>query len=261
MANKKFGTYEVMDCTVFDTVTNRPVLHLDTLKVSSLENTSQQYSIRGGKGNAEILVFDFGKESTLRLQDALLSTRSFELLSGQAVQSGSATVHMRQDTEWAEVSGVMTNKGEYYPLTASGAGAITLAFTPLETAANILVYELEDDCGTPLQPGTLSGTTLTNENWAGKKLVVYYTHTVANAQIYTLSADKFPSIYKLVGDTVIRNAITGKDESFQMIIPRLKFSANFNISFQAGEEPQPFDMDAKVMREANSPRMVTMIQY
>lgn len=261
MANKRFGLKEVMDITLYDTVTNKPMIHLDTLKVSSIENGSEEVSAVGGRGNAKLISWSFGRTATLQITDALLSTKSFELLTGNAATTGSATVYMRQDTVWDTSGATPVDKGDLYPLIASGAGAIELAQTPLETAANILVYEVDDDCGTPLTAGTLSGTTLTNVDWANKKLVVYYSFTAANATSFLITADKFPGTYKMVGSTVIRNQATGKDEAFQVIINNLKFNSAFTLSMAAEGEPSAFDMTAEVLRESTNTKMITMIQY
>jgi hypothetical protein len=261
MANKKFGLKEVLDVTLYDTVTGKPVMNLDTLKMSSIENASEQVSITGGRGNAKILTWDFGRTATLKMQDALLTTKSFELLSGNAATVGNATIYMRQDTEWDTSGATPVDKGDLFPLKASGAGSIELAYTPLELAADILVYDAADDCGTPLAAGTLTGKTLTNVAWANKNLVVYYSFTASNATTFLISSDKFPGTYKLVGSTVIRNASTGKDEAFQVIINNLKFKSNFVLTMQASGEPSAFDMEAEIQREATNTKMITLIQY
>jgi hypothetical protein len=262
MANKKFGVKEVMDVTFYDTVTGKPVLFCDTLKMSNIENTADQSELRRGKGNSKILTWDFNRTATMALQDALLSPRSFSMLSGNAVTTGVATIHMRQSTVWAEVDGVMTNKGSLFPLTATSGGAITLAFTPKETAANILVYDADDDGGTPLAAGTLSGTTLTNAAWANKKVVAYYTYDSENtAETYLITSDKFSGTYKIVGDTVVRNAKTGKDESFQVVINKAKIQPGFTLTFQSDGDPSVFDMNIEILREADNTKMITMIQY
>lgn len=52
MANKKFGAREVMDVTMYSMLTNKPVAHFDTLKISSMDFTvTESVSARGGKGN------------------------------------------------------------------------------------------------------------------------------------------------------------------------------------------------------------------
>ena len=260
MANKKFGLKEVLDVVLYDTVTNKPVISMDTLKVSTIENGAEETSATGGRGNSKLISWDFGRTATLNMTDALLSTKSFELLSGNAAVEGSATIYMRQDTVW-DTGTPPVDKGDLFPLTASGAGSIELAYTPLEAAASILVYEADDDCGIPLVAGTLLGEILTNVAWASKKLVVYYTFTAANATTFLISSDKFPGTYRLVGNTVIRNAATGKDESFQVVINKLKFKSGFTLTMQADGDPSAFDMQAEVLRESSNSKMITMIQY
>lgn len=258
----KFGVKEVMDVTFYDTVTGKPVLFFDTLKMSTIENTAESSDARGGKGNPKLLTWDFNREATMQLQDALLSPKSFAMLSGNAVTKGVATIHMRQSTVWEDVGGVMTNKGALYPLVATSGGAVTLAFTPKEAAADILVYDASDDGGTPLAAGTLSGNTLTNVAWANKKLVVYYTYDSENtAETYVITSDKFPSTYKIVGDTVVRNAETGKDEAFQVIINKAKLQPGFSLSFQSDGDPSVFDMNVEILRESDSTKMIQMIKY
>lgn len=223
-----------MDVTFYDTVTKKPVCFFDTLKITSLENKASESFARGGKGNAKLLSWDFDREATMKIQDALLSPRSFELLSGNKVTVGTTAIQMRQSTEWDTTGASPINKGSLFPLTASGTGAINLAFTPKEQASDILVYEAKDDGGTPLASGTLSGKTLTNVAWANKKLVVYYTYDSANdAETYVISSDKFPTTFKIIGDTVVRNAETGQDEAFQIVIEKAKLKSDFNLGFKA----------------------------
>lgn len=261
MANKKFGTKEVMDVTFYDIVTNKPVLFCDTLKMTNIENTAEETSARGGKGNAKLLSWDFNREATMAVQDALLSTRSFELLSGNKVNQGQAKIHMRQSTVYELKNEKMVNKGSLYPLIASATGEIALAFTPNETASNILVYDVDDDGGTPLKVDTLTDKILTSAAAANKHVVVYYTYNVDSAETYLITSDAFPSTYKIVGDTVIRNAKTGQDEAFQVVINKAKVKPGFSMQFQSDGDPGVFDMDIEILRESDNPKMITMIQY
>ena len=87
MANNKFGVKEVMDVTFYDTVTGKPVLFCDTLKVTSLDNKASQSFARGGKGNPKLLIWDYDRESAMTISDALLSPKSFEILSYLIISS------------------------------------------------------------------------------------------------------------------------------------------------------------------------------
>ena len=259
-ANTKFGAKEVMDVILYDMSTNKPVIFFDTLKTSSIEVTSEKVYARGGKGNAKLITWELNKEGKLNIEDALLSPKSLELISGVATTTGSQTVYMRQATTYE--SGV--DKGELYPLTASSTGAITLAFTPQEVATNILVYSADDDCGTPIDmaSSTLTENVLTVPAAKNKKVVVYYTfQSGANTETYVIDATHFSGTYKLVGNTVIRNRETGKDEAFQVVIPNLKWSSNLNLNFSAEGDPQPTTFECEIMKAANSSTMIQMTRW
>lgn len=88
MANGKpqsrFGIKEVADVTFYkinnDGTRGEAVLFLDTLKVSNIEFTAEQTEARGGKGNAPLIIWDYGREATVTLQDALLSMETLSLM-------------------------------------------------------------------------------------------------------------------------------------------------------------------------------------
>ena len=57
--------YEVGSVTVGDkglVTKGTPLFVLDTLKVSSIENTAEQSEAKGGKGNAPLIIWDYGRE-------------------------------------------------------------------------------------------------------------------------------------------------------------------------------------------------------
>ena len=58
----------------------KPLLILDTLKVSTIENTAEQADAKGGKGNAPLIIWDYGREITVSLQDAVLSERTLSMM-------------------------------------------------------------------------------------------------------------------------------------------------------------------------------------
>lgn len=66
----------------------KPLLILDTLKVSTIENTAEQADAKGGKGNAPLIIWDYGREITVSLQDAVLSERTLSLMFENDVEGG-----------------------------------------------------------------------------------------------------------------------------------------------------------------------------
>jgi hypothetical protein len=264
MPNNKFGAKEVLDCTLYDMATGKPVINFDTLKTSEISVTTEKVYARGGKGNSKLLTWEINKDVTIKISDALLSPKSLELVSGIATKVGVQTITMRQKNVWESVNGTMTDKGDLYPLTANGSGVITLAFAPKEGATSILVYDATDDCGTPLvmTGATLSGLNLTVAAAANKKVIVYYTYdSDSDAETYVISSDKFASSYKLVGQTVVRNSATGKDEAFQITIPNLHWSSALNLSFSADGDPSVQEFECEIQRDASSTTMIQMVKY
>lgn len=262
MANKKLSLKEVLDVTFYDISTSKPIVHFDSLKVSTLDTKSAQTKIRGGKGNAVLAAFDGEKEAQLMMSDALLSTRGLELITGKKTSTGTARIYMRQTTQWELVNGKMQDKGGLYPLTANSAGEIDLAFTPVEAASEILVYSYDDDCGTTLGVPTLSTKKLTNIAFANKKVIVYYSYNVSTSDSYTITSADFPGTYRVVGSTLSYNVNTGRNEAMQFLIPAGKVSSQFKLDMKADSgEPSPIDFTVEVLRDPNSTTMVVMTQY
>ena len=155
--------------------------------------------------NPKLLVWDFDKEITMAISDALMSPKSFQILSGNVVTTGIQKIYIRQDNVWiADPNDAtkMIDQGALFPLLATSGGAITLAFTPTEAAADILVYDAADDGGTPLAAGTLTGKVLTSLAWANKTLVAYYTVNQTGVQSYLITASNFPGTYRIVGKCI-----------------------------------------------------------
>ena len=68
------------------------VLELDTLKVSNIEMTAEQAEARGGKGNAPLIIWDYGREINVTLEDALMSLEMFNVLFGKEESDGNVTI-------------------------------------------------------------------------------------------------------------------------------------------------------------------------
>ena len=88
MANilEQYGIKEVCDFTLYDIGADGkptvPVLYLDTLKVSTLEQTAEDTAAKGGKANTDLIMWDFGKEINITLEDALFSAKSMAIMFG-----------------------------------------------------------------------------------------------------------------------------------------------------------------------------------
>ena len=86
-----FGIKEVSDVAFYNvdavkevdgklTISENPLFILDTLKVSNIENTAETVDAKGGKGNAPLITWDYGREITISLQDAVLSEKTLKMM-------------------------------------------------------------------------------------------------------------------------------------------------------------------------------------
>jgi hypothetical protein len=92
----RYGIKEVADVTFYEIdattgAAGKPVLYLDTLKVSTIEQTAETSDARGGKGNPKLISWDYGKEITVSLEDALFSAKSMAIMFGNGVASTPAS--------------------------------------------------------------------------------------------------------------------------------------------------------------------------
>ena len=83
---EQYGIKDVADVTLYsinldenDNEIYIPVLYLDTLKVSNVEESIQQTSAQGGIGNPKLITWDYGKDITITLTDALFSPASMSM--------------------------------------------------------------------------------------------------------------------------------------------------------------------------------------
>lgn len=118
-AKTKFGIKEVADVEFYlfsnGTPATTPTLKFDTLKVSNLEFTAEEAFARGGKGNPKLITWDYNREVTLTLQDALLSMETLAAIFGDS-NSETTTVEIGADT----YPGYYQIKGQTYAKTTDG---------------------------------------------------------------------------------------------------------------------------------------------
>lgn len=79
-----------------------PKFIFDTLKVSNIEVSAEDTSATGGKGNAELINWSYGKEITLTIEDAVFNLSTLDLLFGSTEgtvdASGAKTITITPET-------------------------------------------------------------------------------------------------------------------------------------------------------------------
>lgn len=248
----KYGIKEVADVTFYKIDDNgqagAPVLYLDTLKVSTVEQTAEETSARGGKGNPPLVTWDYGKEITVTLEDALFSAKSMAILFGNGTPA-SSTASMLKTVAWTATSTSSTEgkpsqfegpNGIKYNITATGSG--------YENATEGSTYD------------ATGATVSTNDIVAGNVYYTTYSIPVASSYEIEISGYTYPGTYYVTGDTYARSEKTGKDEFFQFIIPKAKIQSQNTITMQAEGDPSVFNLNLQVLRPANG-AMMKLVKY
>ena len=213
-----------------------PVLYLDTLKVSTIEQTAETAEARGGKGNAPLIIWDYGKEINVTLEDALFSAKSMSIMfgNGKVSKIGSSTKIMKTEQFYKTEENTFSAKYE-------GPDG------KLYTKSNIK-YFTED--GKPVQESALAKDT---------KYLVSYDLDIAGSGI-EISSSSFPGTYYVTGDTYCRSEASGKDELFQFIIPKAKVLSENTITLEAEGDPSVFNMSLRVLRPSDG-KMMKLVKY
>lgn len=256
----RYGIKEVADVTFYkiDKETNKPtdpVLYLDTLKVSTIEQTAENTSARGGKGNPELIMWDYGKEITVTLEDALFSAKSMAIMFGSVDKDGKAqltdqTVVKKTVPKNKVIPGTGTSEGKYF----------TEIFNkPVEIPASAQWYRADGttcSAGEKYQAPTESNGNIEILGYS----YVTWDMSVIEAKEITISAETFPGTYYVTGDTYARRESDGIDEFFQFIIPKAKIQSEVTLTMEAEGDPSTFSMNLKVLRPADG-KMMKLVKY
>lgn len=242
MANilERYGIKEVADVTFYEINENdpskpgKPVLYLDTLKVSTIEQTAEEAEARGGKGNPPLIIWDYGKEITVTLEDALFSAKSMAIMFGDGSTDTVSTITKTFP------------KREVH----------STDYTTFTVEINRKTYTLSSPS---FYDETGSAVTVTNSSTFDS---CAYVTAEMNAQgnIIEISASTFPGTYYVTGDTYARSETGGIDEFFQFIIPKAKMQSENTITLEAEGDPSVFNMNLRVMRPADG-KMMKLVKY
>lgn len=273
MANilDRYGIKEVADVTFYaigsDGRPTVPVLYLDTLKVSTIEQTAESTDATGGKGNAPLITWDYGKEINVTLEDALFSAKSMAIMFGNGKVKGvkktgtndTAAYIMRTEIfiPTAAVDNVYTGTGTS---TLNTSGLTTAGWNKYAEGTNGKNYLKQNpkfytDNGTAVTKLT-KGTTY----FCTYDLIIKGEVGAYDAQVIEISANSFPGTYYVIGETYARSETTGEDEFFQFIIPKAKVTSENTITLEADGDPSVFNLNLKVLRPRDG-KMMKLVKY
>ena len=254
MANilDRYGIKEVADVTFYELsntgLPTKPVLYLDTLKVSTIEQTAEEAEARGGKGNAALIAWDYGKEINVTLEDALFSAKSMAIMFGNGTvkpfnSKGKTTGSTKDDALIMKTIQVVPTEAGKDPNGGKWTGPDGKQYTMI----NPVFYNGE---GTEVEVTDLV---------VDERYLCTFDLTASGAVI-EVSGNSFPGTYYVVGDTFARSEASGNDEMFQFIIPKAKVTSENTITLEAEGDPSVFNMSLKVLRPADG-IMMKLVKY
>lgn len=229
-----------------------------TLKVSTIEQTASSVDATGGKGNPALVSWDFGREITVNLEDALFSPASMAVMFGD--KDGVSVSAAKEDVTKMTMTRVPSTISDTKVFLDSKGGRIEVkllngdAYYKDEENGVKVTKVLKDDGKTAVEFANFSTDLKT-----GDKIFVEYTVSAITKKI-DVNADTFPGTYRIVGDTFARSDVTGEDEYFQFVIPKAKLQSDQTITLEAEGDPSVFSMSLKVLRPESGP-MMQLIQY
>lgn len=241
----RYGIKEVADLTFYAIEDNgtpgAPSLYIDTAKVSTIEQTAETVYAQGGKGNARLIGWDFGKEITLNIEDALFSAKSMAVMFGNGTVNSTASNLMRTVT--------------FTATSASGSGVPTTWEGPKGSIAI-------DSSGAAIYDENGASVTAASLTAGSKYFYTFFVAPTAYKEI-VVGPNTFPGTYYITGDTYARSEITGEDEFFQFVVPKGKITSENTITLEAEGDPSVFQMNVDVLRATENGKhvMMKLIQY
>lgn len=263
---QRYGIKEVADVTFYeinnDGTVGKPVLVLDSLKVTSIEQTAETAEARGGKGNAKLIVWDFGKEITVNIEDALFSPKSLSIMmaDGRVVEDSSTEQKIRKSARVVATKVDKDVSGKDYDYSTTSPQIFIdgreIDTTELASHGSTVkwYHAAEGEIGLEEMPATGA------KYYRGEVYIATWEHPVYAKSTITIRPDSFPGTYYVTGDTMIRSERTGKDEYFQFIISKAKMTAEQTISLEAEGDPTTFNMSLQVLRPENG-EMLQFVKY
>ena len=264
----KYAIKEVADVMFYELdskgAPSAPVLYLDTLKTSTLNQSSETVDARGGKGNVKILTWDTNKELTLEMEDAVFSAISLGIMFGGTMTDIQGHQEVLKTLKAADIDA------------STAAGETDYCVFMLKGQKYYIAKNRVTTFG--YVAGSAVPTAVTTPNWETKNFdfatfdlldctmsaeaAVLGTNTVVKNGIEIKIAAEFgDNTYYITGDTYARNVASGKDEFLQFIIPKGKVSAeDVSLTMEADGDPATFSMTVQCLK-SESGSMVKLVKY
>ena len=254
---ERYGAVTVMDVMLLDYETKKPVMFLDTLKISSINAESEMKEIKGGKYADVLITYDFARTLGLEFQDALLSSESMKNLWGAKITDA--------------VTGFNVHQREILTATTGGVLTVSLDIATGTTGAPLMVavYDSDGDV-VSLTPTAVAGKRITDaaKLVVGEQYTVFYIGEAPGTGEWKaiqalVTSETFPKTVTFVGKTFFINQKNGKKVEAEIEVPKLKLAANFTLGLEAEGDASVFDFSGMALIDGKDKELlkVKTIRY
>lgn len=272
----KFAIRDITDVTFWkkDNITGveKPAIFLNSLKMNTIEGTTEMVQVRGGRGNGIYGIFESNRDVKFTMQDSLFDPKM------QAARFGGGVIQLSaSDKEILYKREVVT-----IPEGSTGTSLeFTLEYTPI-SPSSVVAYKTLNGTTNDIEltnTDTTPPTTATEFNVTTNKIkfgdgiasasevqvVVFYKHEISSGEKYVIDSGKFSDcVFKVTMDGFIRDVTAdgcAVDVPVQVIVPRVKIMSNFKLEFKPDGEPQVFDFEVMALKPFNSTELMKIIRY
>ena len=299
----KYAIKEVADVMFYELdskgAPSAPVLYLDTLKTSTLSQSSEIVDARGGKGNVKILSWDTNKELTIEMEDAVFSAKSLQIMFGGDMIVNGDKQEVLKTFKTTGDNGIKLAENETDYLTFRLNGNNYYIDTDLVTAfsyndattkgtetitINNVTYTFGIEVSEPVAVAVPDWENMIGSSNSGSSYARQHIDfvtldlldctsaaearntnpdngVVKNGMTINIGAEFSSNTYYITGDTYARNVASGKDEFLQIIIPKGKVSAeDVSLTMEADGDPATFAMTVQCLK-SESGSMVKLVKY
>lgn len=171
----------------------------------------------------------------MNLEDAVISWEEMRLLLGAQMKDNAGTTHEVKIHKNAQFVVETANK---IPV---GKGTTDVGVNDLPTAKPAEYKWVNFTQGTRGQV-TATQTLPENSFKVGDRVRIFWVeeyaegNEAADANMLVISPNRFPGVYKVVGDALIRDE-DGHDSAFQFVIERAKLLSEVTLTLQAEGDP------------------------
>ena len=251
----KYGIKEVADVVFYELdsagAPSAPVLYLDTLKVSTIEQSAEVVDATGGKGNVKLISWDTNKEVTATFEDALFSVKSLAIMFGGSVQDNESNQEVLKTLTSDKLTStkiVADNDGWSFALNDKTTASI------LKEKCAYFKYD-----GAEVKAVT-NPTSTEDFDFMTCDLLDCNNSGMSGLTI-SIDASTFGGTYYITGDTYARDYVSGRDEFLQFIIPKGKVSSeDLSLTMEADGDPATFSMNVNVLKSKDG-SMFKLVKY